>query len=130
MSEKQFDIFDDAFRKASEQYEPAFNEDAWQKMEAKLDGKPKRRPAAWFWWLTDAIVISLMITMVAELNSGRKLRMANNIPTAKTITTHAKPGTLSQDITATGLSQKNETAAQEKPDAPVPAVAHLETDQS
>lgn len=68
MSEKQFDIFDDAFRKAAEQDQPEYSEASWQKMEAKLDatGSPGK-PAGRTWWIYDLLIISLMVFMAITL---------------------------------------------------------------
>jgi hypothetical protein len=72
MSEKQFDIFDEPFREAAGHYEPEFSEDAWKKMEAKLDGEPKRRrPVAWLWWFSDLIMIALVLTLFFELHHSK-----------------------------------------------------------
>lgn len=73
MSEKQFDIFDDQFRNAAEQHEPAFSEAAWQKMQVKLDeGNRRRRPVAWLWWLSDALMLSLMLYIAFIFYSSKK----------------------------------------------------------
>ncbi|MES2647762.1 MAG: hypothetical protein V4717_12845 [Bacteroidota bacterium] len=71
MSEKQFDIFDDHFKNAAENYEPEFSEAAWQKMQVKLDEKEKRRRfAGWWWWASDALMVSLLLYMAISLNSN------------------------------------------------------------
>ena len=78
MSEKQFDIFDDQFRNASEQYEPAYSEAAWEKMQAKLDeGNKRRRPAGWLWWLSDALMVSLMLYIAFTFYGNKKQDNSN-----------------------------------------------------
>jgi hypothetical protein len=77
MSEKQFDIFDDPFREAASQYEPEFNEAAWKKMEAKLDGDPNnRKPFGWLWWFSDIIMIALVVIVLFQLNPGKSNKNA------------------------------------------------------
>lgn len=71
MSEKQFDQFDEPFRKAAGQFEPEFSEDAWKKMEAKLEGEPKRRKPFGLWWFSDLVMITLVVTLLFEFNSGK-----------------------------------------------------------
>ncbi len=71
MSEKQFDIFDDHFKNAAENYEPEFSEAAWQKMQLKLDQKEKRRRfAGWWWWVSDALMVSLLLYMAISFNNN------------------------------------------------------------
>jgi hypothetical protein len=73
MSEKQFDILDQHFRNAAEQYQPAFSEAAWNKMEAKLDEENRRKkPAGWYWWLSDGLIIATMLFMVFSLHNNNK----------------------------------------------------------
>ena len=72
MSEKQSDIFDEPFKNAAEQYEPAFSEAAWEKMQAKLDKEDRRRkPAGWIWWLSDGLMLALMLYIAATFNNDR-----------------------------------------------------------
>jgi hypothetical protein len=72
MSEKQFELFDEPFREAAGHYEPEFSEAAWKKMEAKLDGEPKRRrPVGWLWWFSDLIMIALVLTLFFELHHSK-----------------------------------------------------------
>ncbi len=74
MSEKQFDSFDERFREAAEQYQPPLKEDAWKKMETLLDAqeKKRRRPLAGFWWITDAIMIGIVLYLVLTLAGTQK----------------------------------------------------------
>jgi hypothetical protein len=69
MSEKQFDIFDDHFKDAAEHYEPEFSEAAWQKMQAKLDQKDKNRRRMGWWWVSDAIMVSLLLYLAITINN-------------------------------------------------------------
>lgn len=78
MSEKQFDAFDEPFRKAAEEYEPPYNEEAWKKMETMLDTRKRnRRPLAW-WWLTDAIMVGLMMYMAFSFPAHRNNTLPGN----------------------------------------------------
>lgn len=53
MSKKSFSDIEQAIKNAAEAYEPAFDEQAWKKMEALLDKeKDRKRPFIfWLWWL-------------------------------------------------------------------------------
>jgi hypothetical protein len=50
-SELRFEHIENKIREASENIPYAFDENAWEKMEAKLDEKDKRRPFFWLWLL-------------------------------------------------------------------------------
>jgi hypothetical protein len=51
MSEKQFNHIEDRIREAAENSEPAFDMNAWIKMEARLDEEDKRKRRYFIWWL-------------------------------------------------------------------------------
>ncbi len=56
MKTKRFDDIEEIIKKSSEAYQPAFDEEAWQKMEVLLNGeKDPKRPAFWLWWLLPII---------------------------------------------------------------------------
>src|SRR6187397_2453013 len=82
MSEKQFDIFDDHFKDAAEHYEPEFSEAAWQKMQAKLDQKDKNRRRIGWWWVSDAIMVSLLLYLAISINN-KELPFVNDISKIK-----------------------------------------------
>ena len=146
MSEKQFDIFDDSFREAARQYEPEFNEAAWKKMEAKLDGEPNnRKPFAWLWLFSDIIMIALVIIVLFQLNPGQTNTDQTNkntpsivippgkedvpeqvnknevqgIETQQPGTTNPKPLTDGNERTLTQTLQRNIPSAQDYPAAGV-----------
>lgn len=51
-NKKPFDYIEDKIKLAAENSQPAFDEKAWQAMEAKLDKEGrKRRPVLWWWFL-------------------------------------------------------------------------------
>jgi hypothetical protein len=81
MSERQSNIFDDPFRKAAEQYEPEFNEAAWEKMEAKLSKARRRRPFYWLRWFTDGLMMTIMVVMAIQI-----LKLPHKTPFTKTPT--------------------------------------------
>ena len=96
MSEKQFDIFDEHFKDAAEHYEPEFSEAAWQKMQAKLDQKDKNRRRMGWWWVSDAIMVSLLLYLALAINN-KELPFGNNLSKNK----QEQPG-----ITANANDQK------------------------
>ncbi len=50
-SELRYEHIENKIREASENIPYAFDQNAWEKMEAKLDEKDKRRPFFWLWLL-------------------------------------------------------------------------------
>ena len=73
MSEKQFDILDEHFKNAAEEYEPAFSEAAWKKMEAKLDGEnDRKKPAGWYWWFSDALILAMILFIAISLYNQKQ----------------------------------------------------------
>jgi hypothetical protein len=123
MSEKQSEAFDEWFKDAADGYEPPFNEEAWNKMEAKLDGQTKRRrrPLAWWWWLTDALVVGVVLYMAFGPNvrikkeNGTDEQVANMLPQTTKPETN-KDGIYNKEITAPVNETEQETVAL----APVP----------
>ena len=64
MSKKPFENIDKRIREAAENSEPAFNKQAWDKMEALLDKEDdkKRRPFLWLWFALPLIFIAAVGT--------------------------------------------------------------------
>ena len=58
MSKKSFNDIEQAIKAAIEAHEPAFDEQAWKKMEALLDKeKDRKRPFIfWMWWLLPFLI--------------------------------------------------------------------------
>ena len=58
MSKKSFNDIEQAIKAAAEAHEPAFDEQAWKKMEALLDkDKDRKRPFIfWVWWLLPFLI--------------------------------------------------------------------------
>ena len=58
MSKKSFNDIEQAIKTAAEAHEPAFDEQAWKKMEALLDkDKDRKRPFIfWVWWLLPFLI--------------------------------------------------------------------------
>jgi hypothetical protein len=106
MSEKQFEAFDEWFKNAANEYEPPFNEEAWNKMEAKLDGQTKRRkrPLAW-WWLTDALMVGIVLYMAFGPN--KKLKKENgDVEIVSNILPQIKQSeTNKEGLTSTGIDE-------------------------
>ena len=56
MKTKRFDEIEDIIKKSSEAYQPAFDEEAWHKMEVLLNAEKDRKPSIfWLWWLLPLI---------------------------------------------------------------------------
>lgn len=107
MSEKQSEAFDEWFKNAADGYEPPFNEEAWNKMEAKLDGQTKRRrrPLAWWWWLTDALVVGVVLYMAF----GPNVRIKKENGTAGNVT-NILPQTAKTETNQEGVYNKEKAA--------------------
>lgn len=79
MNERQFDSLDERIRQAAQQFEPPFEEADWLAMEALLDGRKKDRTPFLIWWLTDAIMIGLLLLICI------KIEFFNNVSQNSTI---------------------------------------------
>ncbi len=56
MKTKRFDDIEEIIKKSSEAYQPAFDEEAWHKMEVLLNAEKDRKPSIfWLWWLLPLI---------------------------------------------------------------------------
>lgn len=55
-SKKPFDYIEDKIKQAAENSLPAFDEKAWQVMEAKLDGDDKKRRPLFWWFLLPLLI--------------------------------------------------------------------------
>lgn len=64
MSKSSFNEIEQAIKAAAKAHEPAFDEQAWKKMEALLDKeKDKKRPAAfWLWVLVPGLLVSGLVS--------------------------------------------------------------------
>lgn len=73
MSKKSFNDIEQAIKAATEAHEPAFDEQAWKKMEALLDkDKDRKRPFAfWLWWLLPLLLVSGAFSYFAFKSPGK-----------------------------------------------------------
>lgn len=73
MSKKSFNDIEQAIKAAAEAHEPAFDEQAWKKMEALLDkDKDRKRPFAfWLWWLLPLLLVSGALSYFAFKSPGK-----------------------------------------------------------
>lgn len=79
MDKEQYNSFDDWFREAAAQPGPDFNESAWQKMEARLDGeKKKRRRVIFWWWFTGMLIGGTLLGVVLQNNFVESLGIKNS----------------------------------------------------
>jgi len=74
-SKKPFEHIEDRIKQAAENYQPPFDEKAWQAMEAKLDGdKKKRKP--FLWWLAVPLLVAGLYG-VYKLNNNNEAKEKN-----------------------------------------------------
>lgn len=73
MSKRSFNEIEQAIKAAAEAHEPAFDEQAWKKMEALLDKeKDRKRPFVfWLWWLLPLITGAGVLSYLGFKNSDR-----------------------------------------------------------
>ncbi|MFM2360075.1 MAG: hypothetical protein RLY16_2068 [Bacteroidota bacterium] len=80
MNRKPLDSIDNLIRHAADQYQPAYDEAAWQLMQQKLDQKESKKRKPFFIWFAILLVASLAITYYSfhsqtSVNNGT---IANN----------------------------------------------------
>ena len=103
MSIKRFDDIEGIIKKSAETYQPAFDEEAWHKMEVLLNGeKDFKKPIFWLWWLLPSIVAlsaggyfifknegvkNSIVNVAVQKNNQAKMPVVNNnvssLPVAK-----------------------------------------------
>lgn len=71
-SKKPFDYIEDKIKQAAENNLPAFDEKAWEAMNAKLDQEEKRRKPVFFWWIV------LPLLLIGGLGAYKLLNHSNN----------------------------------------------------
>ena len=78
MSKKSFDDIEQIIKNAAEAHEPAFDEEAWKKMEAMLDKeKDRKRPFVfWLWWLLPLMIGSLTVSYFTFYDNDAKVEIA------------------------------------------------------
>lgn len=82
MSDKQFDPLDHRFRQAAEQFDPPHNPEDWVAMEKLLDKKKDRKRPFFFWWITDAFMVCMLLIFIYQMDKAK-----DNISTEQIIST-------------------------------------------
>ena len=74
MSKKSFSDIEQIVKNAAEAYEPAFDEQAWKKMEVLLDKEEdRRRPFIfWLWWLLPLLIGAGVVSYFTFNKSGNE----------------------------------------------------------
>ncbi|MEO6233161.1 MAG: outer membrane beta-barrel protein [Ferruginibacter sp.] len=103
MSEKQFDHIENRIREAAENSVPDFDENAWLKMEARLDKEDKKRRFLFWWYL-----LPLLIIVGAVIYYGINNKPAGEITAQKTI---QKNTTTNQKIADENIDDGNAKTA-------------------
>ncbi|MBS1752866.1 MAG: outer membrane beta-barrel protein [Bacteroidetes bacterium] len=123
MSKKSFNDIEQAIKAAAEAHEPAFDEQAWKKMEALLDNdKDRKRPFAfWLWWLLPLLLVSGTLSYFAfkspaKYNEPQKTseqKKSAKMPNAVVQDMHAETGSI-KSSTAGNTNTSNDTSLVEK----------------
>lgn len=97
MDKKRFDHIEQQMRAASENWEPPFNEGAWEHMEQMLEGENERkRPVAWWLWLIPLFLLlgTGAYFMLRNNDTAKEdIAIAKEIPAGKTVPGRAaQPG--------------------------------------
>lgn len=108
MSTKRFEDIEEIIKKSSEAYQPAFDEEAWHKMEVLLNGeKDRKRPIFWLWWLlplTGALsaggyfifknedVKNSIVNIAAQKNRQDKIPVINKNASSLPVAENTAPG--------------------------------------
>jgi len=85
MSKKSFNEIEDTIRQVLEANEPAFKEEAWEKMEALLDkDKDRKKPFPFWLWLFLPLLIGIGIAGYYTFNTTNKINRKSNSTVTKT----------------------------------------------
>ena len=76
-NKKQFEYIDQKIKQAAENFQPGYEDAAWQKMAALLDKEEKRRPVFWIWPLLGILFLAVAGSFYF-FNSSKKTTAHSN----------------------------------------------------
>lgn len=95
MDNKQFDHIEQQMKAASQNWEPPFDEGAWERMEKMLEGEgDRKRPFAWWIWLLPLFLLlgSGAYFMLKDDKAGKdEIATTKNIPADNTASNKTTP---------------------------------------
>jgi hypothetical protein len=106
MSKKSYSDIEQIVKNAAEAYEPAFDEQAWKKMEALLDkDEDRRRPFIfWLWWLLPLLMGAGVLSYFTFNKSEKEKELTiqkNNNPAGEKIKNNSLGAYKNSDIPGT-----------------------------
>ena len=72
MSKRSFKDIEQFIKNAAEAHEPAFDEEAWKKMELLLDKEKDRKKPFAFWWLLPLVIAGAAVSYFAFTKNEQK----------------------------------------------------------
>jgi hypothetical protein len=80
VEQEQYKHIENKIRDAAKHYEPAFDENAWKKMEQLLDAeKPDRKPILWVWFLLPLLLCTIAVLLYTNHRQHAQLVAANEV---------------------------------------------------
>jgi hypothetical protein len=80
VEQEQYKHIENKIRDAAKHHEPAFDENAWEKMEQLLDAeKPDRKPILWVWFLLPVLLCTIAVLLYTNHRQHAQLLAANEV---------------------------------------------------
>jgi hypothetical protein len=111
MDKKPFDHIENKIKEAAANSEPAFDEQAWNKMEAKLDKEKRRRLMPILWFSLSLLCIIVVGSLLFYYNKSTLKAGTNEVQKITAINSTDNDKAQLQSIVATTTSRKQDSLA-------------------
>jgi len=114
MSKKQFDHIENKIREAAENSEPVFEEQAWDKMEVKLDNERDRRRSPFLWFSLSLLMFAGLGGIIFFNNQSQKIKVVASSLSATSTGKDEAPASATVDNTSNQANNKSSSTITDK----------------